>query len=274
MRKQVVVIAISVLAGLVAVPVFGWVPVTWDQESVSVLVVKGDQREVGLTFTSAWTLGDVYLRVVPEIEPFVSVEPSDVFRVRRGDEVPVSLTISADAAEEFGTLAGALEVRSVWPWWWDLGWLFKKKLTLALDLQPFPLPPDPGEAGKATLDGIDDDSDGVRDDIQRFIAFSYPAVDQAQIRHVLSRYAESLQDRYYATNVQAAVELSNENSFHLSCGEEAIGDLRETVDIRRSIRARMYNTDERIRHYLAYDSLLDGHSPSSATTSSPSQCEK
>jgi hypothetical protein len=32
------------------------------------------------------------------------------------------------------------------------------------------LPPDPGEAGKVTIDGIDVDKDGVRDDVQRWIA--------------------------------------------------------------------------------------------------------
>ena len=32
------------------------------------------------------------------------------------------------------------------------------------------LPPDPGEAGKLTIDGIDSDKDGVRDDVQRWIA--------------------------------------------------------------------------------------------------------
>ncbi|HYN27873.1 MAG TPA: hypothetical protein VES94_06210 [Burkholderiales bacterium] len=31
------------------------------------------------------------------------------------------------------------------------------------------LPPDPGEAGKLTIDGIDSDKDGVRDDVQRYI---------------------------------------------------------------------------------------------------------
>ena len=33
----------------------------------------------------------------------------------------------------------------------------------------FVLPPDPGKAGKETLLGIDTDSDGVCDDIQRYI---------------------------------------------------------------------------------------------------------
>lgn len=32
------------------------------------------------------------------------------------------------------------------------------------------LPPDPGPAGKQTIEGIDSDKDGVRDDVQRFIA--------------------------------------------------------------------------------------------------------
>jgi len=36
---------------------------------------------------------------------------------------------------------------------------------------PVVLPPDPGEAGKATLTGIDVDRDGVRDDLQRYIIF-------------------------------------------------------------------------------------------------------
>ncbi|NHZ86901.1 MAG: hypothetical protein GWP19_13670, partial [Planctomycetia bacterium] len=35
------------------------------------------------------------------------------------------------------------------------------------------LPPDPGEAGKETIEGIDSDNDGLRDDIQRFIYQNY-----------------------------------------------------------------------------------------------------
>ena len=31
------------------------------------------------------------------------------------------------------------------------------------------LPPDPGEAGKLTIEGIDSDKDGLRDDVQRYI---------------------------------------------------------------------------------------------------------
>ena len=35
------------------------------------------------------------------------------------------------------------------------------------------IPPDPGEAGSLTLDGIDFDGDEIRDDAERYIAYKY-----------------------------------------------------------------------------------------------------
>lgn len=50
------------------------------------------------------------------------------------------------------------------------------------------LPPDPGEAGKATIDGIDADKDGVRDDVQRFIHETWP--DSERTRRALYSIAQ------------------------------------------------------------------------------------
>lgn len=41
------------------------------------------------------------------------------------------------------------------------------------------LPPDPGLEGEKTLEGIDSDKDGVRDDVQRFIALHYGQSERA-----------------------------------------------------------------------------------------------
>ena len=41
------------------------------------------------------------------------------------------------------------------------------------------LPPDPGPAGLRTIEGIDSDKDGVRDDVQRFIALNYGHSERA-----------------------------------------------------------------------------------------------
>ena len=41
------------------------------------------------------------------------------------------------------------------------------------------LPPDPGREGKKTIEGIDSDKDGVRDDVQRYIALNWGHSERA-----------------------------------------------------------------------------------------------
>jgi hypothetical protein len=52
-----------------------------------------------------------------------------------------------------------------------------------------PLPPDPGSVGMATLNGVDSDHDGLRDDVQRYIALNYPA--SGRMRAALRQLAEA-----------------------------------------------------------------------------------
>jgi hypothetical protein len=62
---------------------------------------------------------------------------------------------------------------------------------LAPTTLPVVLPPDPGEAGKTTLAGIDSDGDGVRDDVERSIIFSAP--ESARHREALKQQAIAIQ---------------------------------------------------------------------------------
>lgn len=62
---------------------------------------------------------------------------------------------------------------------------------LAVSAKAITLPPDPAEAGKATLAGIDSDRDGVRDDVQRYIVFTYP--ESEKLRLALFDYSRSRQ---------------------------------------------------------------------------------
>jgi len=55
---------------------------------------------------------------------------------------------------------------------------FSDSITVTVD--PFKLPPDPGEAGKQTIEGIDSDNDGVRDHVQRYIALTLTNSPRAQ----------------------------------------------------------------------------------------------
>src|SRR4029077_17545529 len=53
------------------------------------------------------------------------------------------------------------------------------------------LPPDPGATGRATVAGIDSDTDGIRDDVQRYIALAYP--DSARTRAALTQTTRAVQ---------------------------------------------------------------------------------
>jgi len=76
--------------------------------------------------------------------------------------------------------------------------------TIAVVVDPFPLPPDPGEAGKQTVAGIDSDKDGVRDDVQRQIALDNASSEK--IRRALGQYSGALGQLLAGTDAQLSLD--------------------------------------------------------------------
>jgi hypothetical protein len=118
------------------------------------------------------------------------------------------------------------------------------------------LPPDPGEAGMATLEGIDSDQDGIRDDIQRYIALTYP--DSQKTRAALRQFTLAFQ--------KATLESPDEESALRNTEIEARASeclwyihSRSSIKMSDSLMAEYLNTMERSRAYLAYNSKLGGH---------------
>jgi hypothetical protein len=118
------------------------------------------------------------------------------------------------------------------------------------------LPPDPGEAGKATLEGIDSDGDGIRDDIQRYIALTYP--DSRKTRAALRQAAIALQKIIIESS---DVESALNNTEHETRASECIRYLRpeDGREIDNMLLAEFLNTLDRSKAYLEYDSKLSGH---------------
>lgn len=118
------------------------------------------------------------------------------------------------------------------------------------------LPPDPGEAGKATIAGIDSDGDGVRDDIQRYIAQTYP--DSEKARAVLTQYAKIIQKQILdADSKELSMQHADEGGRVMDCGDylldiDVYGKMSDELD------AVTLNTDERTKAYFKYDSQLGG----------------
>jgi len=119
----------------------------------------------------------------------------------------------------------------------------------------FVLPPDPGKAGKETLLGIDRDGDGVRDDIQRYIYFTYP--DDKKLRLGLTYYAREFQGVLkYANDREAAYDHAIKMDRHSECLWYLKGE--EAIDICRALRAKILNTKERSMAYIKYSDNLGG----------------
>jgi hypothetical protein len=125
------------------------------------------------------------------------------------------------------------------------------------------LPPDPGPAGDATLEGVDVNDNGIRDDIERWIALTYP--NSEKIRQALIQNYYPLQnimiharagDRDAVYNDMTALQRSSE-CLHYILPDEAYLLMRE-------LKAVVVNTDERVYAYLDSSRILGGGSFPSA----------
>jgi hypothetical protein len=119
------------------------------------------------------------------------------------------------------------------------------------------LPPDPGEAGKATLEGIDSDGDGVRDDLQRWIALNFP--DDPAIQAGLTQYILPLQQALIdAESEELALIHRNTRSLARRCLDAMLG-IQQAYEYYTLLKAQTLNTMERSRAYIMYDKQLGGH---------------
>ncbi|MCJ2544664.1 hypothetical protein [Thermostichus vulcanus] len=85
------------------------------------------------------------------------------------------------------------------------------------------LPPDPGEEGKRTLEGIDADGDGVRDDVQRAIYRLEPRDERK--RRAMLQYAKALQRRMFAReNIDAFIRANYASIIDRSCLQQTFED--------------------------------------------------
>lgn len=120
------------------------------------------------------------------------------------------------------------------------------------------LPPDPGEAGKSTLEGIDSDNDGVRDDLQRYIALTY--TDSAKVRALLTQLVKILQQSLIdAEDKNLSIQHSDDVTRSFKCKDylEWNSNIR-LKDPTLDLVAETMNTIKRSRKYIKYNGQLAG----------------
>jgi len=117
------------------------------------------------------------------------------------------------------------------------------------------LPPDPGEAGKKTLIGIDSDGDGLRDDIQRYIYLNYP--DQPNVQNALRQRSITFQKTLDPEReVGTGRALANEIDLDLECLSYFVDE--GFYEMAMKLKAEIVNTYDRAQQYLTFDKELSG----------------
>ncbi|WP_252179537.1 hypothetical protein [Endozoicomonas sp. 4G] len=119
----------------------------------------------------------------------------------------------------------------------------------------FDLPPDPGEDGLIGLAGIDSNQDGVRDDIERFI--ERVLTDSEQERKAARQLAKVSQKKLEnAYDREKIIELSDESGAAVLCLLHVMDG--NSTAFRHKMRAKIYNTLERIKAWNKMNSHLSG----------------
>ena len=119
---------------------------------------------------------------------------------------------------------------------------------------PSGLPPDPGDAGKVTLQGIDSDGDGLRDDVQRHI---YTRYSDAPRQKALTQLAKSCQAMLVATGDKAQATVAAQTMNHaVDCVFTVDPD--NVVDRVEEIEGQVVNTGARTEAYATANALLSG----------------
>ncbi len=124
----------------------------------------------------------------------------------------------------------------------------------ACDTSSDTLPPDPGAPGRQTLAGIDSDTDGIRDDVQRYIAQTYP--DQPT-RKALTQVARAMLDGIRLAETQGA---ALDNLTAMTRGIECTVSVRPTDshEALSGLQEVVVNTQARFQAYLTLDAQAGG----------------
>lgn len=119
------------------------------------------------------------------------------------------------------------------------------------------LPPDPGPAGMLTIEGVDSDKDGVRDDVQRRIVQKWG--DSERAVRALFLVAKHVQQKVkYGGDIskEQAVEMSKKTGPLMQCYVYSVPEEIQQDQARERVSAMVTNTPERFERYRKFDSLL------------------
>ena len=85
--------------------------ITWSQSQIEVTLSPGESTAKDITFSSSLPLQNAVVEPVPQIAPFVTVQPSTFANVPAGQSQPIHLALSVPTGTALGTYQGTIHVR-------------------------------------------------------------------------------------------------------------------------------------------------------------------
>jgi hypothetical protein len=214
--------------------------ITWTPSEVVETIAQGQTKTITVSFSSDEDLANVAVFIVPELSPYVSATPSSFSSISAGVTTTITLTLSAATDAPLGTIEGTLQLKD------NSG---KSQKTYA---QPLPIT----LIIQESLAGIDADGDGVRDDIEQYIALTYP--DSQKTQAALTQYAKVAQTTLVdADDKEASINHAKERSDALDCLTYIHG-IDDAITIHAELRAQILNTKLRSEAWIMADGHLGG----------------
>jgi len=223
--------------------------ITWSPSTIADIASPGTRQNIPISFTAATNLSNVVVSVVPALQALVTVNPTSFPSLQKGQLATVTMTVAPAATATLAVTEGTIRVLAGTA-------TVAKPLPVQIIIETGGnglLPPDPGEAGKATIEGIDSDHDGVRDDVERYIAITVP--ESAKHRETLRSLAKATQGGLSAQTRGEALQVANAESLSIQC----LGylDLLDQ-DRWKEVQALTVNTEVRLQALAAHNDLISG----------------
>ncbi len=232
--------------------------IDWNPSKLNIEQMQGTQSTHVATVRLSDDVQGAIARVVPELQQWVTVSPASVGDLHKGQSIDITVTVNLAPDATIGTFEGVIQFRQSVPG--KPQNTIAKPLPITLMITQFVddgLPPDPGQAGKQTLLGVDSDTDGVRDDIQRYIYFTYPSEEKVKL--ALTEVAKQYQTLLLESNDPDAVfNNATKMARHGECLDYIKGEV--ATDILAELRAEILNTKDRSLAYIKYSNNLSGES--------------
>lgn len=211
-------------------------PVFWSPQKITEELLVGENREVTVQLSVGVSGRNLNIHVVPELSGVLSVNPNYIASVNAGVTVPITLKFNIASTMSAGHLDGVIQVKS-------------GKRTLAK-----PLPVLLNIIDRPLRD-IDNDGDGVWDDIQAFIDQRY-ANDPA-LRNGFRQYMVAVQEGILnAADLNASLTAATKMQRAIECLYALQG--AASIPLTDEMDVTFLNSDYRSRAYLMFNEQMGG----------------